>query len=94
MSVSGKWQKVSMAQCDQQYPDEVEFFVRPRYLAKKGPGQGFIWWDAGTYEVVGEAQVKISTATDAQELYRFSISEDLLTFIDDKGCEFQYRRMK
>ena len=91
MSLVGKWKKVSTAQCDKAYPNEIEFFERPRYLAKKGPGQGFIYWDAGGYEVVGKNEVKISTATDAQILYRFSLSGDLLTFVDSDGCEFQYR---
>jgi hypothetical protein len=93
MPLTGTWKKVSTTQCDQQYPAEIEFSEqRPRYLAKKGAGQGFICWDAGTYEVMGTDQVKISTATDAQILYRFSINGDTLTFTDPDGCEFKYRR--
>jgi hypothetical protein len=92
MSLAGKWKKVSKAECDKGYPDEIEFFERPRYLAKKGPGQGFIWWDAGMYEIVKENEVKISDAADALVAYRFSISGDLLTFVDSNGCEFKYRR--
>lgn len=93
MSLAGKWKKVSTAQCDKAYPDEIEFLERPRYLAKKGPDQGFIWWDAGSYNIIGENEVKISDATDAQIQYRFSISDDILTFVDPQGCEFQYRRL-
>ena len=93
MSLAGKWKKVSTAECDKAYPDEIEFLERPRYLAKKGPDQGFIWWDAGSYKVIGENEIKISDATDAQIQYRFSISGDLLTFVDPQGCEFQYRRL-
>ena len=92
ISLVGKWKKVSTADCDASYPHEIEFFERPRYLARKGPGQGFIWWDAGTYEVVDENQVKISTATDEQVLYRFSLSGDVVTFVDKSGCEFRYQR--
>ncbi len=92
MGLTGKWTKISNAPCDQIYPAEIEFFERPRYLGKKGPGQGFIWWDAGGYEVVGENEVRLSVATDAQTLYRFAISGDILTFVDNEGCEFQYRR--
>jgi hypothetical protein len=93
MSLAGKWKKTSTPKCAEGYPDAIEFFERPRYLAAKGPGQGFIWWDAGSYEVTGENQVKISIATDEQVSYRFSISGDLLTFVDKDGCEFQYRRV-
>jgi hypothetical protein len=94
MPLAGKWKKVSSEPCDQSYPDEIEFSERPRYLAKKGPGQGFICWDAGDYEVLGKDQVKISTATDAQVLYKFTLSGDSLTFKDPDGCEFTYRRVK
>jgi len=93
MSLTGKWKKISTTSCGDGYPDEIEFFERPRYLAKKGPHQSFVWWDAGGYEVVGQNQVEITIATDAPTLYRFSISGDLLTFVDDQGCEFQYRRV-
>ena len=93
MSLTGKWRKVSTTECGGGYPDEIEFFARPRYLASKGPGQGFIWWDAGSYEVTGESEVRISIATDEQVSYRFSISADLLTFVDKDGCEFQYQRI-
>jgi hypothetical protein len=93
MSLAGKWKKVSSAPCDSRYPQEIEFYDRPRYLAKKGPGQGFIWWDAGDYEITGEGRVKLSVATDAQETYRFKLTGDLLTFTDDQGCQFQYRRV-
>jgi hypothetical protein len=92
ISLVGKWKKISTADCDASYPHEIEFFERPRYLARKGPGQGFIWWDAGTYEVVDDNQIKISTATDEQVLYRFSLSGDVVTFVDKNGCEFRYQR--
>ena len=92
MGLAGKWKKISTAPCAQVYPAEIEFFERPRYLGRKGPDQGFIWWDAGSYEVVSENQVRLSVATDAQTLYRFAISGYILTFIDDESCEFQYCR--
>ena len=92
ISFAGKWKKVSTTQCGEGYPDEIEFYERPRYLARKGPGQGFIWWDAGSYEVAGESEVRISTASDEQVSYRFSIAGELLNFVDRDGCEFQYRR--
>jgi len=94
MRITGTWKKVSSKPCDQSYPEEVEFSERPRYRAKKGPGQGFITWDAGEYEVLGNKQVKISTATDAQVLYNVTLLDDSLTFTDPDGCEIEYRRVK
>src|SRR5213079_2938389 len=69
MSLAGKWKKASTTKCAEGYPDGIEFFARPRYLASKGPDQGFIWWDAGSYEVTGGNEVKISIATDEQVSY-------------------------
>ena len=92
MTLAGKWKKTSTSQCDQRYPAEIEFFERPRYLGRKGPGQGFIWWDAGSYELLDENSVRLSVADDSQIVYRFALSGDALTFTDEEGCQFQYRR--
>ena len=94
MGLVGKWKKVSTGKCDEPYPDEIEFFERPRYLGKKGPGQRFILWDAGGYQVMDKNQVKIEIATDEQVPYKFSLSENSLTFTDREGCEFRYRRVE
>lgn len=93
MALAGKWKKVSSAGCDEAYPDEIEFFERPRYLGRKGPRQTYIVWDAGGYQVTDPNQVMIETATDEQVLYRFSIAENVLTFKDRADCEFTYRRV-
>ena len=93
MELAGKWQKVSAEQCAEMYPDEIEFYARPRFLARKGPGQRFIWWDAGSYETVGDDRVKISTATDEIVTYECSLNGDLLTFVDNAKCKFTYRRI-
>ena len=88
----GKWKKISTAKCAETYPDGLEFFDA-RYLGKKGRGQRFIWWDVGGYKVIAADRVKIDIATDEQVVYRFSISENVLTFVDREGCEFEYRRV-
>jgi hypothetical protein len=87
----GKWKKVSTVKCAETYPDGLEFFDT-RYLGKKGRGQRFIWWDVGGYQVIAADRVKIDIATDEQVVYRFSISDNVLTFVDREGCEFKYRR--
>ncbi len=92
MTLRGTWQKISSEECDRQYPDEIEF-REATYLARKGPGQGFIVWDAGGWQIAGPDEVKIEIATDEQVPYRFSVADDVVTFSDRDGCEFQYRRV-
>ena len=94
MKFAGKWKKISAGECDKLYPDEIEFHEHPRFLAKKGPGQDFILWDAGGYAVTDSGQVQIQIATDEQVPYEFSFSGNVLTFIDRFGCEFKYQRVE
>ena len=92
MTLVGTWRKTTSSECDRQYPDEIEF-RETRFLARKGADQGFIVWDAGGYEVLGPGTIKIDTASDEQVHYRFTSSDDVLTFVDSAGCEFRYRRV-
>lgn len=93
--LAGRWRKATTTKCSEIYPDDLEFTESGTYLGEKGGGKGeFTWWDLGEYEVLAENQVKISTANDAEMVYKFSISADVLTFVDKDGCEFQYHRVK
>lgn len=92
MSLLGTWRKISSAECDRQYPDEIEF-REATFLARKGPEQGFIVWDAGGWALSGEDEVMIEIATDEQVRYALSIDGDVATFTDREGCEFRYRRV-
>ena len=94
MKLAGKWTKISTGECDQQYPFEIEFYENPRFLAKRGPGQGFILWDTGRYEVLDSGRVQIQIASDQQVPYEFSLSGNVLTFVDRDGCEFKYQRVE
>ncbi len=87
----GTWRKASDSECARAYPDEIQFFEH-RYLARRGPGQSFVRWDIGGYEVTGPGDVRLGTATDERIGYRFSVAGDDLTFVDDDGCEFTYQR--
>lgn len=62
------------------------------YFGHKDPAGTFTQWDAGTWEMAGSNQIKLSTANDAVISYEWSLSGDLLTFKDAEGCEFQYRK--
>lgn len=91
----GRWKKVTTTKCSEIYPDVLEFLEYGMYTGMRGEeGKEFSWWDTGEYQVLSESQVKISTANDAEITYEFSISGDVLTFTDNDGCEFQYRRIE
>ena len=93
MKIAGTWKKVTEESCAENYPDVIEFQERPRFLAKKGPSQRFIWWDAGSYEIIADDQVKMSTASDELVTYKTNLEGNVLTFTDQHGCTFSYQRI-
>ena len=93
MKIAGTWKKVTAESCAEFYPDEIDFQERPRFLARKGPSQRFIWWDAGSYEIIADDQVKMSTASDELVIYKTGLDGDVLTFTDQHGCTFSYQRI-
>jgi hypothetical protein len=92
MSLVGRWRKMSDDDCADRYPDEIEF-GETRFLARKGPEQGFIIWDVGGYRLLGENEVLLQIATDEQVSYALKLDDSTVTFIDDEGCRFAYRRV-
>jgi hypothetical protein len=87
----GVWRKTTSDACAQAYPDEIEFFEH-RFLGRKGPGQGFVRWDVGGYEVSRPGEVLLATATDERVAYGFSLKGDELMFVDPEGCRVTYAR--
>jgi hypothetical protein len=87
----GVWRKTTADACAQVYPDEIEFFEH-RFLARKGPGQEFVRWDVGGYEVSGPKEIRMSTATDERVAYGFGLDRLELTFVDPDGCRVIYVR--
>lgn len=63
------------------------------YFGQKDPPGTFTQWDAGTFEVIDSEQIRVSTANDAIVAYGFSLSNNVLKFVDPDGCEFSYRRV-
>jgi hypothetical protein len=90
----GGWQKDTVGKCSKHYPDYLEFRETGTY-AGRGAEDQFIQpiWDAGEYALLPENLVRISTANDAEILYQVEIFSDRLVFLDDQGCEFEYRRV-
>ncbi|MCS6953109.1 MAG: hypothetical protein RMK57_11950 [Bryobacterales bacterium] len=88
----GSWLKITRSECSALYPDRLRLAANGLYTGEKDPPGAFTLWDAGTWEVSGPGQIRISTANDAIITYRFTHSGDRLRFVDPDGCEFEYRR--
>jgi hypothetical protein len=89
----GIWEKAGGEPCSSPYPDELELLAGGRYAGRKHEGaREHPIWDVGSYEVVGEGRVIVSTSYDARRTYEYSLADDVLTFLDEDGCRFEYRR--
>jgi len=89
----GTWVRTAAPAGGDSYPDRIEFKKNGLYFGKKEQTDTFTCWDVGTFEVLGEKQVKISTANDALITYQFTLSKDTLRFGDPEGHQLDYRRL-
>lgn len=90
--LTGSWQKISTNDCSQLYPSTLQFVTDQAYSGQPAPGQEFTLWDVGEYSIISDREIKISTANDAMPTYQYSLSGDILMFLDAKNCEFKYRK--
>ena len=91
--IIGKWTKISNLECSRMYPDELEFNEKGIYRGFKGLDKNkFILWDVGSYEILSDYQIKISTANDELIVYTFSIKDNILNFLDNNNCQFKYQK--
>jgi hypothetical protein len=92
-ALAGSWQKIGGGPCSAPYPDELDLREDGRYVGRKHEGaREHPIWDVGSYEIVGIGRVVVSTSYDARPSYEFSLADDVLTFVDEQGCRFEYRR--
>ncbi len=89
----GYWEKTTVSDCSQIYPDRIEFRNNGLYFAHNNPNNPMIIWDVGKYRIESSVQIRITLVNDASELYRFSIANNILTLIDSKDCEFEYHKV-
>lgn len=88
----GAWLKAAEAPpCADKYPATLSF-ATGTYRGARGEGQGFVWWDAGTYHVHNETRLQLSVATDELVNYEIHLDGDVLAVVDPDGCHFTYRR--
>jgi hypothetical protein len=91
--LGGTWYKAEDAPpCADKYPAVVSF-APGTYRGTRGAGQGFVWWDAGTYHVEDGTRLQLSVATDELVEYEIQLAGDVLAIIDPDGCRFTYHRV-
>lgn len=90
--IVGHWGRAQTEPCAESYPDELEFRTEGIYLGRAGPGQGFVHWGGGDYEVVATDRIKLQDQTDMMVEYRLAADADRLRFTAPDGCEIAYRR--
>ena len=73
-------------------PGQNRFREGGLYFGEKDPPGSFTTWDAGTWEVSGAGQIKLSTANDAVIAYELKLNGADLMIIDKHNCEILYRR--
>jgi hypothetical protein len=87
----GSWAKATEDACADKYPQTLTFSTST-YRGARGPGQGFVQWDAGIYRIEGPTTLVVGTASDELVSYRLSLSEDRFEITDSGGCRVVYRR--
>jgi hypothetical protein len=92
--VIGAWQRAGSF-ADDLYPDRLVFSEKGLYRGEKDELGMFTLWDVGTYDLVSDGEVAISTANDAVVRYRYVLDGDHLTFADVTGTEsWAYERVR
>ena len=89
--LQGQWRRLSTAECAQRYPLEITF-VLATYRGARGPDQGMIWWDAGTYRLADDRTLILSTATDELVDYPIPLTSQRFRLTDSEGREVTYER--
>lgn len=92
--ITGTWKKLTSSTCSQVYPKLIEFRENGLYSGTGKEAGNAPGWDSGTWKIVSQTQIKISTVNDAIITYEFSISGDTLTFKDPNKCKFLYQRIR
>ena len=64
----GRWLRLTSDEVAQRYPVEITF-AEATYRGTRAETQGFILWDAGTYRLVDDHTLILSTASDELVTY-------------------------
>lgn len=75
------------------YPMRLMFDANGMYRGEANAPDAFTLWDIGTFEVLDNDQIAISTATDAIVRYHFTLADNRLSFTDPTtDTTLTYRR--
>jgi YD repeat-containing protein len=88
----GSWHKAGDVACAAGYAAHLRIEAGGLYFGSTEPPGEFTWWDGGTWRVIAQGQLALSTANDAVVLYTYTLQDDTLTIVDAAGCRFSYRR--
>ena len=92
-ALHGLWHKESTDACSSSYPDELELRGGGRATGRMRPdAREHPRWDVGSYRLLEDGRLGITQANDALGRYAFVLDGDCLTFTDETGCTFTYRR--
>jgi hypothetical protein len=89
--LQGRWSKVGGDACADKYPASITFSAST-YRGARGAGQGFIWWDAGTYRIDHPHTLTLAVANDEMIPYAIEFRGDEFDVTDADGCRVTYRR--
>ncbi|MDP9316924.1 MAG: hypothetical protein M3R24_39725 [Chloroflexota bacterium] len=89
--LAGTWQRVTNTSCAAPYPTTLEFQANGIYHGSIADGS-FSLWDVGVYRLEHGDRITITLANDAEAGYGLRMSDQTLTFTDNNGCTFTYRR--
>ncbi|HKR03727.1 MAG TPA: hypothetical protein VJY62_03755 [Bacteroidia bacterium] len=91
--ILGLWEKTTTEKCGEIYPDEIFFKENNLYSAQNlKPQKMHPVWDVGTYKMMDEKSIKISTSNDAVIDYAVKLENNILSFTDNTGCKINYKK--
>ena len=91
----GTWQRDDPVETSADpYPTRLIFDTDGMYRGEADQPDTFTLWDVGTFEVLDDDHIAISTANDAIIRYHFALIGDHLTFTDPTASTtWTYRRI-
>jgi|SRR6478752_8002725 hypothetical protein len=93
-SLVGRWQKVSGGDSATNYPDQLEFNDRGRYVGTNNPGSRIHpIWDVGTSRPKAPNRLQLTHSNDQEVEYGIRVSTSELTFVTPQLDEIRYRKV-
>lgn len=88
----GEWHRITQSACSARYPAVIRFEAKGLFRAEPDQPGAFSVWDVGRYSFDAPAQLRLSTANDAEVVYRFTGDARHFSVIAPDGCELAFER--